>query len=140
MKEFWKNFDYTWSGNFSDQKSPFFQWENDQNGPKWPKHGIPKMAIKGQKCPKNALKCVKNVLKMVEAATVCPGKVRACPQKVRRAACERGVTASPEKYVFERFCPFLPVLGRFWTEFGHFAPKCPKSPLKKGTFLVRKIS
>ena len=33
-KDFWKKPDSTWSGNFSDQKSPCFQWEN---GSKWPK-------------------------------------------------------------------------------------------------------
>ena len=113
MKEFWKNLDPTWSGYFFNQKSPFFQWENDQNGQKWPKHGMPKMARKGQKCPKNALKCVKNVLKMVETATVCPRKVRTCLQKVFRAISEYGGITSSEKYVFGRFCPFLPIFACF---------------------------
>ena len=137
MKEFWKNIDPTWSGYFFNQKSPFFQWENDQNGQNWPKHGMPRMARKGQKCPKNALKCVKNMLKMVKTATVCPGKVRTCLQKVCRAVSEHGGTTSSEKYVFGRFCPFLPIFacfGAFWGRIWPFCPKMPKIPIEKRDF------
>ena len=45
LKEFWKNFDSTWSGNFSDLKSPFFKsgfwtlWgKMTKSGPKTPQN------------------------------------------------------------------------------------------------------
>ena len=142
MKEFWKNFDSTWSGNFSDQKSPFFQWENGSKWQKWPKHGMPKRSKKCQKCPKNALKCVKNVLKVVEAATVCQGKVRTCLQKVCMGVCEHGGTSSSEKYGFGRLCPFLSIFacfGAFWGPIWPFYPKLPKIPIWKRHFGRRKF-
>ena len=108
------------------KKVPFFNGKMGQNGQKWPKHGMPKRSKKCQKSPKNALKCVKNVLKVVEAATVCPGKVRICLQKVCRAACKHVVTASPEKYVFEGFCPFLPIFACFGAFLDRIWPFCPK--------------
>ena len=128
MKEFWKNFDSTWSDFFFDQKSPFFQWENGQNGQKWSKQGMPKKAKKGQKCPKNALKCVTNMLKMVETATKSPVKVRTCLQKVCMGVCERGGTASSEKYVFDQLCPFLPIFACFGAFWGRIRPVCHKMP------------
>ena len=78
---------------------------------------------------------------MVATATVCPGKVRTCLQKVCRAACEHVVTASPEKYVFEGFCPFLPIFacfGAFWGRIWPFCPKMAKTPIEKRDFFGQK--
>ena len=52
------------------------------------------------------------MLKMVETDTICPGKVRTCLHNVCMGACEHGETASSEKYVFDRFCPILPLCAQ----------------------------
>ena len=80
---------------------------------------------------------------MVEAAAVRLGKGRTCLQKVCSAVSEHGGPHRPKNTFlddFVHFCPFLPVLGLFGAEYDHFGPKCPKSPLKKGTFLVKKTT
>ena len=77
------------------------------------------------------------MLKMVETTTKYPGKLRTCLQKVCMAVYHPKKTFLTD---FVHFCPFLPVLGRFGAEFGHVAPKCPKSRFEKGTSAIENFS
>ena len=94
-KEFWKNFDSTWSGNFSDQKSPFFK------SVFWALWG--KMTKFGTKTPQNRQKWTKmnKVGQKRDFRMLQSHHVHIRPWT--RAAC----MCAPSRGILSRFLPFL---------------------------------